>query len=204
MADLAGFYPTDPWFNAVNFKINTPTLATTTFSGKSRRVGYGHQYYEFTVNYPTLTSNQAATVLGFLAQTFGPQLSFEIVLPELSYTNSGNPPSTTPLTSASATKGDKNVTIDNCGANKEVLKIGDFFKFDNHSKVYQATNTITSDGSGNATLFFAGGLVEDVPDNTDLTLTAVPFTVIALNDVQEFSVGIGGLTTLSVEMRETF
>lgn len=204
MADLASAYPSNPSFNAVNFSVNTPTIATTTFSGKTRRTGYGHQYYEWEVKYAPLTPREAGAVEAFLAQTFGPQLSFEITLPEISYSKSNNPPSTTPETSASASKGAKQVAITNCGANKEVLYAGDFFKFADHSKVYQATSTITSDGSGNATLYFAGSLVEDVASGTSLTITAVPFTAIAINNVQKFDVGVGGMTAISVEMRETW
>jgi hypothetical protein len=206
MADLASQYPTTPGFNAVSFQVNTPSLATTTFSGKSRRIAFGHQFYDWEVKYPSLTDRQAGIVEGFLAQTYGPSLSFEIILPEISYTKSNNPPSTTPAVNNTGgyAKGQKSVVLDNCGANKQVLYVGDYFKFNNHSKVYQAVATCESDGSGNATLFFAGSLVEDVPNNTDLTLTAVPFTAIALNDVQKFDVGIGGITSISVKMRETW
>lgn len=204
MADLATQYPTTPGFNAVSFQVNTPSLATTTFSGKSRRVAFGHQFYEWEVKYPSLTDRQAGIVEGFLAQTYGPSLSFEIILPEISYSKSDNPPSTTPATNGSTNKGAKTVTLTNCGANKQVLYVGDYFKFDNHSKVYQAVATCESDGSGNATLSFAGSLVSNVPDSTDLTITAVPFTAIALNDAQKFDVGIGGMTSISVKMRETW
>lgn len=204
MADLASAYPSNPSFNAVSFQVNTPSLATTTFSGKTRRTAFGHQYYQWTVNYAPLTPREAGAVEAFLAQTFGPSLSFEITLPEISYSKSNNPPTTTPQTSAGASKGAKQVTITNCGANKEVLFAGDFFKFANHSKVYQATSTCTSDGSGNATLYFAGSLVSDVTNGTSLTITAVPFTAIALNNAQKFDVGIGGMTSISVEMRETW
>lgn len=204
MADLASQYPTTPGFKAVDFQTNTPTLTTETFSGKTRRVSYGHQFYDFEVKYPTMTDRQAGIVEGFLAQTYGPSLSFEIILPEISYTKSNNPPSTTPATSGATNKGAKQVSLTNCGANKQVLYVGDFFKFDTHSKVYQAVATCESDGSGNATLYFAGSLVENVSSGTDLTITAVPFTVIATNDIQKFDVGTGGLTSASVKMRETW
>jgi len=32
----------------------------------------------------------------------------------------------------------------------------------------------------------------------------VPFTAIALSDVQKFDVGIGGMTSMSIKMRETW
>jgi len=204
MADIASQYPTSPSFNQVSISTNTPTLATETFSGKTRRIGQGHTFYSWQVKYPTVTDRDAGIVEGFLAQTYGSLLSFEIVLPEVSYSKSTNPPSTTPATTASYAAGAKSVVLDNCGANKEVLYSGDYFKFANHSKVYQAVATCTSDGSGNATLYFAGSLVTSVGNNTDLTITAVPFTAILVNDVQKFDIGIGGLTNITVDMRETW
>lgn len=204
MADLVTQYPTTPSFNAVNFKVNTPTIATTTFSGKSRRTGYGHQFYEFEVQYPTITPGQLATVQGYLARSYGSQLSFEIVLPEISYTSLAAQTSSTPRTTTGYSKGVKTVNLTNCGANQPVLNIGDFFKFNGHSKVYQAIQSVTADSGGNATLSFAGSLVEDVGSAEDLVITAVPFTVINLNNVQQFEIGIGGLATASVSMRETW
>lgn len=204
MADLASQYPSTPSFNAVQFTVNTPALATSTFSGKTRRTAYGHQFYEWEVRYPPMVNTQAGIVQGFLAQTYGPSLSFEIILPEISYSKSATPPSTTPATTAAYSKGVKTVGLDNCGANKDVLYIGDYFKFNNHSKVYQCTNTCTSNGAGIATLFFAGSLVEDVPNDTDLTVTAVPFTAIATTDAQQFDVGVGGITQISVSMKEVW
>jgi hypothetical protein len=202
MADLAGFYPTTTPPASVEIRPITPTTTTVSFSGKTRRSGYGGQYYEMKLSYAPMTALQHRPIQGFLAQAFGPQLSFEIVLPEVSYSASLLPPTTTVRTSAAMALGAKTVTLTNCGANKTVLVGGDYFKFNNHSKVYQATNTILSDGSGNATLFFAGSAVAAVPSNTNLTITAVPFTMILTTPQQNYTVGIGGISQMTVEMRE--
>ncbi len=53
---MSGTFPSSPGFQAVNFKINTPTLTSETLSGKKRRVGMGHSYYTFTVKFPNQTS----------------------------------------------------------------------------------------------------------------------------------------------------
>lgn len=204
MADLAGFYPITTPPNSVEVRPITPTQITQSFSGKTRRTGYGVQYYEMKLTYAPMTDLQHRPIQGFLAQAFGPQLSFEVVLPEVCYSASPNPPTTTVRTSANMAKGAKTVTLTNCGISKTVLVGGDYFKFNNHSKVYQATNTIVSDGSGNATLFFAGSAVEAVPSNTNLTITAVPFTMILTSPNQNYTVGIGGISQMTVEMRETW
>jgi hypothetical protein len=212
MADLATQYPSSPSFQSVNFKLVTPSQVTETNSGKVRRTGYGVSYYTWEVQYPTLTPLQAGTVTGYLAQTFGPQLSFEIILPEISYTKLTNQTtntctvgSTNSGIGATNTVGAKVVKLTGCGASKTVLAAGDFFKFSNHSKVYMCVSPCTADINGDATLYFSGSLTNTVVNGTTtLTITAVPFTAILSEDIQEWSVGYGGLTTLKVGMRENW
>jgi hypothetical protein len=272
MADLTTQYPTSPEFQSVNFKLVTPSQITETNSGKVRRTGYGVSYYTWEVQYSTLTPVEAGTIQGYLAQTFGPQLSFEIVLPEISYTKSTNAPSTrVRVVTADApngftnTIGVKQIKLENCGSSKRVLAAGDFFKFSGHSKVYMCVSPCDSDFAGNATLYFSGSLTNNVDTvlkstgisgttltttgldssyvgksitgsgvvngtyitavtnsttatvsqsqtvvstmvtyHESLTLTAVPFTAILSEDVQEWSVGYGGLTTLKIGMRENW
>lgn len=204
MADLATQYPSSPSFTSVNFTTNTPTQITNTMSGKLRRVGVGISFYSWEVKYPMLTRLQAGTVKGFLAQALGPQFSFEIVLPTLSYSALASQTGSTPRTTATAAIGSTSVTLTNCGTSASVLAAGDYFKFNNHTKVYQCVAACTSDSSGNATLYFSGPLVSAVPGNTNLTITAVPFTAILAEEAQEFEAGSGGMTTLSVTMREVW
>jgi len=212
MADLATQFPSNPSFQAVNFKLNTPSQVTETNSGKVRRTGYGVSYYSFDVEYPQLTPVDAGTVTGFVAQTFGPQFSFEIILTEISYSKSTNPPATVPAVAAADTGigatnqiGAKVVKLTNCGANKCVLAAGDFFKFSNHNKVYMCVSPCDSNGSGNATLYFSGSLVSAITQSTTtLTLTAVPFTVVLSEGLQQWDVGIGGITSMKLSMREVW
>lgn len=204
MADLAGYYPVTTAPNEVEVRPITPTQTTQSFSGKTRRTGYGGQFYEMKLNYAPMTALQHRPIQGFLAQAYGPQLSFEVILPQVCYSASENPPSTTPSVVGGLSKGAKTVGITNCGANKTVLVGGDFFKFNDHSKVYQATNTIVSDGSGNATLYFAGSAVQDIAGGVGLTITAVPFTMILTQPSQSYTIGAGGIGSFNVEMREVW
>ncbi len=204
MADLATQYPASPSFESINFTTNTPTQITNTMSGKLRRVGLGVSFYSWEVKYPSLSRLDAGTVKGYLAQTLGPQFSFEIVLPKLSYSALSSQTASTPRTSAAASIGATSVALTNCGANGAVLAAGDYFKFNNGTKVYQCVSPCTANGSGNATLYFSGPLVTAVPLSTNLTITAVPFTAVIASEVQEYEAGYGGLTTLSVSMREVW
>ena len=201
---MSGTFPTSPSFETVNFKINTPTLTSETLSGKIRRVGMGVSYYTFTAKFPNVTAYNFGPILGFVAAQYGPLDSFQIVLPEISYSKSLNPPSTT-ISVANTAIGSNTVTLSNCGNTKTVLNAGDFFKFSNHSKVYMCTSDCTSNSGGVATLYFSGSLVSALTGGTTtLVTTAVPFTVILANELQEYSVGTGGISTASLDMREVW
>lgn len=204
MADLFTQYPANPSFQSINFRVNTPTQITNTVTGKLRRVGFGISFYSWEVQYPELTPLDSGTVRGFLAQALGPQFSFEIVLPRLSYSKFTDQTASVPRTSQSRTVGATSVTLTNCGVSKNVLAAGDFFIFNNHTKVYQCVSPCVSDSSGNATLFFSSPLVTAVPLSTNLTITAVPFTAVLAEEAQEFDVGYGGITSMSIAMREVW
>ncbi len=204
MADLATQFPSSPSFESVNFRVNTPTQLTNTMTGKIRRVGMGVSFYSWEVKYPELTPLDSGTVRGYVAQALGPQFSFEIVLPKISYTKLTGQTGSTPRTSQAMSIGATNVTLTNCGANGKVLAAGDFFLFNNHTKVYQCVAPCTADGSGNATLYFSGPSVSAVAQNTNLTITAVPFTAVFAEDAQEFEFGYGGMSTMTLSMREVW
>jgi hypothetical protein len=205
MADITGSqYPTSPSFTGINFKTVTPAQTSVSMSGKMRRVSLGVTYYTWEVKYPQLVPLDAGTVQGYLGQTLGQTFSFEILLPKISYSKLTNQTSSTPRTSAAGALGAKQVSLTNCGANKTVLAAGDFFKFANHSKVYMAVSPCNSDGAGAATLYFTCPLVAAVPNGTNLTITSVPFTAICEEDAQTFDIGYGGMTSLSVKMREVW
>lgn len=204
MADLGSEqYPTSPSFTSVGFKINTPVISSETFSGKSRRVGYGHSFYTWQVKYPPMLPADAGVVIGFGARAFGSLYSFEIILPEISYSKATNQ-ATAATTTGATPAGSISVNLTGCGNTKVVLRAGDFFKFNNHSKVYMCAVHCISNSGGTATLYFSGASVASVPTATALTITAVPFTAILIDGLQEFDVGAGGMTTLTANMKEVW
>jgi hypothetical protein len=204
MADLATRFPSNPSFQSVNFRVNTPTLISETFSGKMRRVGQGVSYYSWEVQYPNLAPLDAGTVIGYVSQTLGPQFSFEIILPEISQTKLTNQTPNTPVVGANNAVGSTSVILTGCGNTRTVLAAGDFFKFSNHTKVYMCVSPVTSNSSGVATVFFTSPLVQPVTAGATVTINNVPFTAILDEDVQEWDVGFGGITSLSLSMREVW
>lgn len=204
MADISpGQFPQTPSFQSVNFKINTPTMMTETTSGKMRRVTQGHSYYSFDVKYPSITSSQLGEVTGFCATAMGPMYSFEVVLPELSVSKASNTSANNIAISSTVAVGQKYANLTGLPSNTTVLKAGDFFRFNTHSKVYMVTQDCTSSGT-TANLQFSGACVSSVPSGTRIWTNGVPFTVILSSPEQSMDVGYGGISTLTLSMREVW
>lgn len=203
MADITSQFPNTPSFQTVDFKVTSPTITSETASGKKRRVGQGVSYYSWTAKYPPLTPRDAGPIIGFINYAEGPVYSFEVVLPEISFTKcfavAGNVATTSNIGIGTA-----NLLITTTSVNSEVLRAGDYFKFNNHSKVYQAAINCNSNSSGYATLTLTTVTVSNVTAGTGLTINNVPFTAIIDSVDQEYTVGFGGMTDLEVKMREVF
>ena len=197
---MSGTFPTTPGFQSANFQINVPTLVTETISGKRQRVGMGHQFYSFSVKYPNVTQYQMGPVIGFLGGQYGPLETFEIVLPEISYSKNPNLYSGTVTVDSTTSSGNNSIAVSGISLGNTWLYAGDYFKFDNHSKVYMCTTDFVI----GEPLLFSGSLVQDVPAGTSITATQVPFTVMLDNEIQQYSVGLGGITTMSIDMREVW
>jgi hypothetical protein len=197
---MSGTFPTSPGFEAVNFTINTPTLTSETISGKKRRVGMGHSFYTFTAKFPNETAFNMGPVLGFVAAQYGQLDNFSIVLPRISFSKNTSLGSISVVTSGAKAIGDNSVGVAGFAPGDSFLFAGDFIKFANHSKVYM----VTADWVYGQPLFFSGSLVSAVPSGTQIIFNAVPFNVILDNDVQQFDVGVGGITTMQLDMREVW
>jgi hypothetical protein len=202
---MAGTYPSTPNFQTVNFRINTPTLRTETMSGITQRVSMGHSFYTFGAQYNNMRKQDFAPVLAFIASQYGPFEDFQIVLPEISYTKLASQTSNTVSVATSTAIGANSVAVSGAGANQNILAAGDYFKFSNHSKVYMCVTNCTADANGDATLNFSGSLVNAVTANTTtLVITAVPFTVMLDEEIQEYQVGVGGISNMQLEFREVW
>jgi len=206
---MAGTYPSSPSFQAVDFRINSPGKISESFSGKIRRISAGTQYYSFGVQYPNIVARDFGPVAAFIARQYGSYDSFQIVLPEISYPKGNNYSfiGTPQVASASALAvGTSSIPCNNFGgaSKTEVLRAGDFIKFANHNKVYMVVENVNTNSSSEATITINPGLTQTVPIGTLLTTTAVPFTVVMEEFQQEYSVSFGGITTMTLSMREVF
>jgi hypothetical protein len=203
---MSGTYPYSPEFTSVDFKINTPTQTTETVNGRKRRAGFGVSFYTMAGKYASLTPSQAAPITAFIAQQYGMTESFQIVFPRISYNKAADYAQAVGniKVKTAATKGAYIVALKGLGVSKTVMKAGDFFKFNGHSKVYMCTEDLVSNSSGEASIYFSGKLVVNVAVDEVLTINAVPFTVILDQDIDEWSVAGGGMTNIEVSFREVW
>lgn len=221
---LANAFP-DNGFGTVNFKVNNPVQTTESMNGKMRRVGMGNNYYTFTISYPAMTRVKASAIMAYLTQAQGPLYAFDIVLPSISYTKLSNQiTGTVTVTGGTDTWTENGSTVTGYltgrgvvsvnGSNGNLFAAGDVFRFNDlnspgtdstnkHLKVYMATAACTIVG-GTGIVYFTGGLVDNVPNGTTITYTAVPFQVILATNAQEYRVGQGGMTQLEFECREVW
>jgi uncharacterized secreted protein with C-terminal beta-propeller domain len=132
--------------------------------------------------------------------------SFQIVLPKISYNKAADYAQAVgnAKVKTATSKGAYSVPLKGLGVSKAVLKAGDFFKFNGHTKVYMCTNDLVSNSSGEATIYFSGKLTVNVAVDEVLTINAVPFTVILDQDVDEWTVGAGSMTSIEVSFREVW
>jgi hypothetical protein len=221
---LANAFP-DDGFQAVDFKINSPTQTTQSLNGKVRRLGMGVSFYTFTVKYPMISRAKMSTLMGYISQTQGPLYAFDIVLPYISYTNLTNQiTGTVTVTGGTDTWTEGGVSktgyktgrgvITVSGPNGNLFAGGDVMRFNDnnfpgndntnkHLKVYMVTNDVTISG-GTGTVYFTGGLVDNVPNGTTITYNEVPFQVIITNEEQVFNISNGGMGTLEFDCREVW
>jgi hypothetical protein len=204
---MAGTYPQNPGFESVEFQINTPSQTVESFNGLQRRIGMNVQYYTFSARYNNVTRRDFMPVIAFLSRQSGPVDSFQIVLPEISYSRGINKANIgIPLVRAPGAKtGVKTLQITGCVPNtNEIMRAGDMIRFGNHTKCYMLVDPINSNSQGQAVVNFAGGLVKDVPAGTLMQHDAIPFTVVLDSAIQEYSVTYGGISNMQVGFREVW
>ena len=82
------------------------------------------------------------------------------------------------------------------------FKAGDYCKFANHDKIYTVCSDATADVNGEVTLTIEPALVTSPANDSNITYTAVPFTVALTGRVQEFQTGTTGLYEYELDMEE--
>jgi hypothetical protein len=186
---MSGALPTTRSPASIQISSWSPTFISVSQSLKeqARRRGSGVQRWKLQFSYGTMERGDYLDLLAFLASQRGQYDTFTAIIP------SGISPrgalGGSPLAVGAQAAGVSSVAIDGCSINITGWgKRGDFFKWTNHSKVYQLTADANTDGSGNTTLVFLPGLNAGVADNEAVSFSSVPFTLRLLADETALSV----------------
>lgn len=204
---LIGNYPTTPGFQAVNFKTISNTRQTTSLSGRRVRLSTAGTRFSATISYPPLTVAEFMPVQAIIAQCQGSLNSFDIILPTISYTKITNWQGQI-LVNGNQSQGDTTISVraydtdSTVAESRTILNAGDVIRFASHTKVYMATQDITTDGTGVATIDITPALFEDIVDGTEVTHDAVPFRMTLERDVQEFKYDNSGFVGYELDVLE--
>lgn len=174
---MSGTYPSDPPFNAINFKSEFGTVIAEMISLKTDARQVGDHRWSFTAQHRNLTRAEWAPIAGFLMQQRGGAETFQIVIPNLS-DNTGTAGSAAVGGGGAAAIGAESVNVVVIGT----IAAGSFIKFANHSKVYMTT----AERDGNGAMTFSPPLIAAVANFEAITLENVPFTVRERRPAQAF------------------
>lgn len=196
---MAGTFPTDPNFRALQFKDNRPVLLNQTLSGKKSARQIGAQYFSFTVQMPPVDQLKAQEIFAFLSKQKGGYENFTIAAPLNNKGTSHN--ETDILVNGATSAGASAVPMDGFSHTNHALRAGDLIKFAGHSKVYMVQDEVTASG-GSATVNIQPNLVADVADNEAVTTNKPLFNVYLANDEIRYTTDTSGFYNISFDVRE--
>ncbi len=198
---MSGTFPATPAAQSVSVQSIEPTLVSTTISLKRQVRSRGGQRWLLDVVFPPMTRAEFAPIFAFGVKQKGQYETFTYVPPTISTTRGESGETVT--VDGAVSSGANSASIDGLTAStSNILRSGDFIKFSDHTKVYIVTDDMTSDGSGDATLNFAPSAVQDIADDSTVSIASVPFTVSFQDDVKEFGTNFTNLYSYEVSLIE--
>lgn len=197
---MAGTFPSTPEPATATLTYVQPVFASMSESAKRQsRISGGH-LWRIELNWDKNTREFFAPLYAFIASQRGRFDSFQIVL--ATHKTPIGAGGGTPLTNGAVTEGAETVATDGWPASTTVLKAGDVFKFNDHSKVYLITSDATTDGTGAVTLNLTPPVIKAVSDGIGLTTTGVQFTVAMNDDMLEWKASAPHLVGYSLDLVE--
>lgn len=188
-------WPTDPVFEAVNFRSREYNVMSESITGRTQSRGLGGQRWEFTAKYSNMSEAEFLPIRAEVMKQRGSRGSFNIRIPELSWASELNTMVGTCLTNGAHSTGTGSIAVDGFTG---TMKAGEFIKFSGFYKVYMITEDLTDPGN----MTIRPHLVDDIPDGTTVTRNDFPFRVRLKNDVQEFKVGLAGIYNYELDFIE--
>ena len=174
--------------------ITSKTFTELTTYGMNTQVGKRGNPHKWLIDFTTrlLNHKDARELTAFLDSLDGQYNTFTLPcsLPFLGSSTSFN-------VAANAVAGSNTVDVKNLQLNDvEALVVGDYINFDNHSKVYKIMQTVTSNGSGLATMTIYPRLQQNI--NVDDSIDEANFTVRMTKDTSSLSL-VGGKLHLPIK-----
>lgn len=170
-------YPTDPEFQAIDFRLNYNNVRSQTRSGRTQVRTVGTALWSFTAKYNDLTRAEFAPVFAFVAGQKGGEQEFNVTPPVISDSR-GNASGVLKANGAHSA-GDSTISMDGIAG---TIKAGDFITFAGHTKVYMCVADFTASG----TMTIEPALYESVGNDEIVTYDNVAFTMRLARDIQQF------------------
>lgn len=161
----------------LDFFSQTPTLISTSLSGKEQRAQLSSQKWAVRMTLNNLSDADRRTLQSFVQEQNGSLTAFELELPsDLADSSGGYTGAIT--TDGAHSAGDTTVSIStSASAGTYAVKKGDLIRFAGAVKTYMVTSNTFVDVSGDATISISPSLQTDVSTTTSVTHTNVSLNV---------------------------
>jgi hypothetical protein len=187
-----GALPTTIAFETTNFRSIDNTMQSRALNGKrfSRKVE--SQRFGFSVKYRNMNRTEFASIYAFVMSLRGRYNPFTVLLPDLRKTLSGS--TAVPTVNGAISAGASSVVLSD--ASMLSSSGGEIIKFAEHDKVYMTTSISGS------TVTFIPELRTASANGADVTISAVPVTVVATSDVQSYPLGRANRYNFQIDCEE--
>jgi hypothetical protein len=163
-------YPTAVTWQTASITSYSPTWISTTHGLVRQARSRGGHLWQIDLNYGVMTRAQFGSIWAFFNKQAGQYGVFDLDLnTQFPCRGSGGG---TPLVKGASQTG-TSMTTDGWTNSLTQMKAGDFFSVAGDVKVYQLTDDVVSDGSGNATMTFFPPLRRSPADNAVIDITPV-------------------------------
>ena len=185
---MSGAFPiSSASFETMGIQSVQNTIISKSLSGKKLSRQIDNQRFGFTAKIITgKRSDIYGELMGFIIKQRSGKENFTIIPPEVE--DARGVETGTLAVNGSHTAGDNTIAIDGFAADTaNRLRVGDFIKFNGHTKVYMVVADVTS-SSGAATVTIEPPLISSLANDETVSYDNIPFTVHLTNDIQEFGV----------------
>ena len=185
---MSGAFPiSSAGFETMGIQSVQNTIISKSLSGKKLSRQIDNQRFGFTAKIITgKRSDIYGELMGFIIKQRSGKENFTIIPPEVE--DARGVETGTLAVNGSHTAGDNTIVIDGFAADTaNRLRVGDFIKFNGHTKVYMVVADVTS-SSGAATVTIEPPLISNLANDETVSYDNIPFTVHLTNDIQEFGV----------------